>query len=164
MKSHIPWSRSKAVGTSTSNTAMIAGFREGIIPPGEPGNATVWGVSGIEGARFVSPGQALVKQGLPVSSASVRLPSSLCKLRPCGHYGTAPRYDLPTNLTVSADPLGSLTVEPWMEPADAIEQFARAAAAKGRTSSRRAGGDAELVLQATAMCRQTLREDRKAVT
>ena len=157
----------RPAGRPLSGTAMIAGFQPGIIPPGEPGNATVWGVSPIEGpARFVSRvAQALVKQGLPVSRSFVEdTHASLCKLRPCGHYGTAPRYDLPTNLTVSADPLGSLTVEPWMEPADAIEQFARAAAAKGQDIKRESCVDMLSWFCKRRRCaRQTLREDRKAV-
>ena len=70
----------------------------------------------------------------------------------------------PQILTVSADPLGSLTVEPWMEPADAIEQFARAAAAKGQDIKRESCVDMLSWFCKRRRCaRQTLREDRKAV-
>lgn len=157
----------RPAGRPLSGSAMIAGFAPGIIPHGEAGNASVWGVSNVEGpARFISRvARALVSQGLPASRDFVAtVHAKLCELRPCAHYGDAPRYDLPQNLTVAADPLGSLTVEAWMEPAEAIEHFARTAAARGQEIKRDSCVDMLMWFCRRRRCvRQTMREDRKAL-
>jgi len=50
----------------------------------------------------------------------------LCAHRACGAFPLAPP------LTLAVPPLGSVTVEAWDEPADAVERFARSAAVRGR--------------------------------
>ena len=75
---------------------------------------------------LAAPARGVVRAGAAVRRDwFARLYGELCALRPCGNF------PLPPPLTLPVPPLGVVTVEPWDEPADAVELFARSAFATG---------------------------------
>lgn len=75
--------------------------------------------------------RAAVEKGKgPITRAEAqRLLEMACTQRICCD-------DVPEALTFSTDPVGTLTIEPWEDPADVVERFARAQALAGRLVTR----------------------------